>query len=144
MARRSLPSPVSSSELPVRLTDVDIVAESDGESPTTIEGPAVAALLDATADPERLLDPEDISLQLDHVADLLGALAGHAPPPTAGALSVAEQCLRRLAGRVEGLRPGARAHARRFVITRVVRETLRAYGVPAVRGRVAAVVAGMG
>ena len=140
MARRSLPSAVTPSDLPLRLTEVDLVAEDDDEAPTTIEGAALAALLDVTADTDRLLDPEDISLEIDHVADLLGALAEHASAPTAGALALAEQCLRRLAGRVEGLRPGARAHSRRFVITRAVREALRAYGAPAPRHPVVTVM----
>ena len=140
MARHRLPTGPPS-DPPLRLTDVDIVAEGDAAA-STIEGPAVAALLDAAADPDRLLDAEDISLEIDHVADLLGALAEHAHPPTAGALSLAEQCLRRLAGRVEGLRPSARAHARRFVITRAAREALRAYA--ARRPSSIGVVAGVG
>jgi len=142
MARRSPPPTVSSSDLPLRLADVDIVDEEADEAPATIDGAAVAALLDVAADADRLLDPEDISLQIDHVADLLGALAEHAQAPTAGALSVAEQCLRRLAGRVEGLRPGARGHGRRFVITRAVREALRDYGVR--RPRQITVMVGLG
>ena len=40
MARRSLPSTVSSSDLPLRLTDVDIVADEDEQAPATIEGAA--------------------------------------------------------------------------------------------------------
>ena len=128
MARRNLASTVSETAAPLRLADVDIVAEVDvGEDTTRIEGAAVATLLDVAADTERLLDPEDISLELDHVADVLGALAEHAKSPTAGALFLAEHCLRRLATRVEALRPGARARARRFVITTAVREVLRDY-----------------
>ena len=144
MARRSLPSTVSSSDLPLRLTDVDIVADEDELAPATIEGAAVAALLDVAPNPDRLLDPEDISLEIDHVADLLGALAEHAPAPTAGALSLAEQCLRRLAGRVEGLRPAARAHSQRFVITRAVREARREYVVRAPGHGVVTVMVGIG
>ena len=128
MARRNLSPTASETAAPLRLADVDIVAEvDDGENTPRIEGAAVAALLDVAADTERLLDPEDISLELDHVADVLGALADHAEPPTAGALFLAEHCLRRLATRVDALRPGARARARRFVITTTVREVLREY-----------------
>ena len=128
MARRNLSSTASQTDVPLRLADVDIIAEvDDGEDTTRIEGAAVAALLDVAADTERLLDPEDISLELDHVADVLGALAERAQPPTAGALFLAEHCLRGLAARVNALRPGARAHARRFVITTTVREVLRDY-----------------
>ena len=123
MARQSLQT-----SLPLPLADVDIVAEAeDGAISTRIDGAAVAALLDVAAETDRLLNPEDISLQLEHVADLLGALAEHAEPPTAGALFLAEHCLRRLAGRVDGLRPGARSRARRFVITTSVREVPREY-----------------
>jgi hypothetical protein len=128
MARRNLSSADASRTVPLRLADVDIVAEvDDGAETTRIEGAAVAALLDVASDTERLLDPEDISLELDHVADVLGALAEGVEAPTAGALFLAEHCLRRLAGRVEALRPGARARARRFVITPMVREVLRDY-----------------
>ena len=128
MARRNLSPTASPTASPLRLADVDIVTEVDvGEDATKIEGAAVAALLDVAADTERLLDPEDISLELDHVADVLGALAEHAQSPTAGALFLAEHCLRRLAARVEALRPGARARARRFVIATTVREVLRDY-----------------
>jgi hypothetical protein len=130
--------------LPLRLTDVDIVSEDAGETPTVVEGAAVAALLEVVAHPERLLDPEDISLEIDHVADLLGALAEHAGTPTAGALALAEQCLRRLASRVEGLRSGAHAHVRRFVITRAVREALRDYVVRRPRQGVSPVSVGVG
>jgi hypothetical protein len=42
-------------------------------------------------------------------------------------LSLAEHCLRRLAARVDALRPGARSRARRFLITRSVREAPRPY-----------------
>ena len=102
MARRNLSPTASHPDVPLRLADVDIVAEADdGEDATRIEGAAVATLLDVAADTERLLDPEDISLELDHVADVLGALAEHAQPPTAGALFLAEHCLRRLAARVD-------------------------------------------
>ena len=129
MARRNLSSTAASqTAVPLRLADVEIVREvDDGEDTKRIEGGAVAALLDVAADTERLLDPEDISLELDHVADVLGALAEGARPPTAGALFLAEHCLRRLAARVEALRPGAGARARRFVITTTVREVLRDY-----------------
>src|SRR5262245_4925410 len=57
-------------------------------------------------------DHEDISLELEHVADLLGALAQHAERPMAGALWIAERCLHRLAARVDALRSGARPPAR--------------------------------
>jgi len=128
MARRNLSPTAPETAAPLRLADVDIVAEvDDTEDTTRIEGAAVAALLDVAADTERLLDPEDISLEIDHVADVLGALAEHAQAPTAGALFLAEHCLRRLADRVEALRPGAGARARRFVITTTVREALRDY-----------------
>ena len=128
MARRNLSPAAAENAAPLRLADVDIVAEVDeGEDTARIEGAAVAALLDVAADTERLLDPEDISLELDHVADVLGALAERTQSPTAGALFLAEHCLRRLAARVEALRPGARARARRFVITTTVREVLRDY-----------------
>jgi hypothetical protein len=129
MARRNVSSAAASQPaVPLRLADVDIVAEADdGQDSPRIEGAAVAALLDVAADPERLLDPEDISLELDHVADVLGALAEGSQPPTAGALFLAEHCLRRLAARVDALRPGAHARARRFVITTTVREVLRCY-----------------
>ena len=130
MAHRSLPSARSRIDLPLRLVDVDIVAEAEDVSDSTrIDGGNVAALLDVTAETDRLLDPEDISLELEHVADLLAALAEDAAPPTRGALTVAEHCLRRLAARVDALRPGARTHARRFVITPGVREVLRDYTV---------------
>jgi hypothetical protein len=128
MARRNLSPTASHTDLPLRLADVDIVTETDdGKDATRIEGAAVAALLDVAADTERLLDPEDISLELDHVADVLGALAEHAQSPTAGALFLAEHCLRRLAARVDALRPGVSARARRFVIATTVREVLRDY-----------------
>ena len=128
MARRNLSPTAAPTDVPLRLADVDIVAEADdGEDTTRIEGAAVATLLDVAADTQRLLDPEDISLELDHVADVLGALAEHAQSPTAGALFLAEHCLRRLAARVDALRPGASARARRFVITTAVREVLREY-----------------
>jgi hypothetical protein len=130
MARRNLSPAAAENAAPLRLADVDIVAEADeGEDTARIEGAAVAALLDVAADTERLLDPEDISLELDHVADVLGALAERTQSPTAGALFLAEHCLRRLAARVDALRPGARARARRFVITTTVREVLRDYAV---------------
>ena len=136
MARRNLSTTRSEAAAPLRLADVDIVAEvDDGEDATRIEGAAVAALLDVAADTERLLDPEDISLEIDHVADVLGALAEHAQAPMAGALFLAEHCLRRLATRAEALRPGARARARRFVITTTVREVLREYTARAVGQR---------
>ena len=128
MARRNLASTSSRTDEPLRLADVDIVTEAEeGRSATKIDGTAVATLLDVAADTDRLLDPEDIALELDHVADVLGALAGQAQPPTAGALFLAEHCLRSLAARVDALRPGARVHARRFVIERAVREALRDY-----------------
>jgi hypothetical protein len=134
MARRNLSS-TASHTAQLRLADVDIVAEADdGEDTTRIEGAAVATLLDVAIDTERLLDPEDISLELDHVADVLGALAAHAQSPTAGALFLAEHCLRRLAARVDALRPGARAYARRFVIATTVREVLRDYTARATGG----------
>jgi hypothetical protein len=124
MARRSLPA----TDLPLRLTDVDIVAEAgDDGAAARIDGAVVAALLDVAADTDRLLDPEDISLELEHVADLLGVLAEGARPRTAGALSLAEHCLKRLAARVDALRPGARSQARRWVITTSVREAPRDY-----------------
>src|SRR5215510_12785121 len=105
MARRNVSATASPTTEPLRLADVDIIAEADdGEDVTRIEGAAVAALLDVAAGTARLLDPEDISLELDHVADVLGALAEHAPAPTGGALFLAEHCLRRLAARVEALR----------------------------------------
>ena len=130
MARRSLPSTHSPTDRPLRLVDVDIVDDADDVSAATrIEGDDVAALLDVTTEAKRLLDPEDISLELEHVADLLAALADDTSSPTSGALSVAERCLRRLAARVDALRPGARAHAQRFVITPGVREMLREYTV---------------
>ena len=130
MARRSLPSARSRTDPPLRLVDVDIVAEAeDAGTSTRIDGEDVAALLDVTTETDRLRDPEDISLELEHVADLLAALADDAAPPTSGALTVAEHCLRRLAARVDALRPGARAHAQRFVITPGVREMLRDYTV---------------
>ena len=128
MARRSLPSARSQTDPPLRLVDVDIVAEAeDASASTRIDGDAVAALLDVTTETNRLLNPEDISLELEHVADLLAALAEDAAPPTSGALTVAEHCLRRLAARVDALRPGARTRAHRFVITPGVREMLRDY-----------------
>ena len=127
MARHSLPSPASASDSPLRLADVDLVAD-DPDERTVVDGATVAALLDVdAAETDRLLDPEAISLEIDHVADLLGALAETSQLPAAGALAVAEQCLRRLASRVDGLRPGARAHARRWVVTRAFRETLAEY-----------------
>jgi hypothetical protein len=128
MARRSLPSARSQTDPPLRLVDVDIVAEAeDASASTRIDGDDVAALLDVTTETNRLLNPEDISLELEHVADLLAALADDAAPPTSGALTVAEHCLRRLAARVDALRPGARTRAHRFVITPGVREMLKAY-----------------
>jgi hypothetical protein len=127
MGRRTVPPTGSPRDLPLRLTDVDIVNESDPNA-ARIDGGNVAALLDVVADTDRLLDPERISLELEHVADLLAALADGTPAPTSGALSLAEHCVRSLAGRVDGLRPGARTRARRFVITTTVREVLRDYG----------------
>ena len=122
MARRSLSLSGSATPLPLRLSDVDIVAEPEDDEPSArIDGASIAALLEVAADTDRLLDPEDISLELEHVADLLGALAERAEPPTAGALSLAEHCVRRLAARVDGLRPAARSRSRRFVIARRVR-----------------------
>jgi hypothetical protein len=113
---------------PVRLADVEIVVKhEDGRAPRTLDGAAVAALLDIVDDADRLLDPEAIALELDHVADLLDVLARGAEPPTAGALAIAERCVRRLAARVDGLRPGARNHARRFVVAPGVREPPRDY-----------------
>ena len=130
MARRSLPSASSRTDPPLRLVDVDIVEEAEDVSDSTrINGDDVATLLDVTTETNRLLNPEDISLELEHVADLLAALADDAPPPTSGALTVAERCLRRLAARVDALRPGARSRAHRFVITPGVREMLRDYTV---------------
>jgi hypothetical protein len=130
MARRSLPSASSRTDPPLRLVDVDIVEEAEDVSASTrIDGDDVATLLDVTTETNRLLNPEDISLELEHVADLLAALADNAPPPTSGALTVAEHCLRRLAARVDALRPGARTRAQRFVITPGVREMLRDYTV---------------
>jgi hypothetical protein len=130
MARRSLPSARSQTDRPLRLVDVDIVAEAASVSAATrIDGGDVATLLDVTTETNRLLDPEDISLELEHVADLLAALADGGAPPTSGALTVAEHCLRRLAARVDALRPGARVRAQRFVITPGVREMQRDYTV---------------
>jgi hypothetical protein len=125
MARQSLSTSGSRTARPLRLSDVHIVA--DDEASTRLDGATVAALLDVGADTDKLLDPEDISLELEHVADLLGALAERAHPPNAGALSLAEHYLRRLAARVDALRPGARSRARRFLITRSVREAPRPY-----------------
>jgi hypothetical protein len=114
---------------PTRLADVEIVMkDEEGGGPTSVSGATVAALLDVVDDADRLLDPEAIALELDHVADLLEALAHRSESPTAGALSIAERCVRRLAARVDGLRPGARTHARRFVIAPGVREHAREYG----------------
>lgn len=127
MARRIIPSTAPPTDLPLRLADVDVVSEAADDA-ARFDGGTVAALLDVVADPDRLLDPEGISLELEHVADLLAALAESTQAPTSGALSLAERCVRRLAGRVDGLRPGARARGRRFVITTTVREVLRDYG----------------
>src|ERR1700675_3248421 len=130
MARQSLPPARSRTDPPLRLVDVDIVAEAgDVSASTRIDGDDVAALLDVTTETDRLLDPEDISLEMEHVADLLAALADDAAPPMSGALTVAEHCLRRLAARVDALRPGARTRAQRFVITPGVREMPRDYTV---------------
>lgn len=130
MPHRSLPSARSRTDPPLRLADVEIVAEAEDVSASTrIDGADVAALLDVTTETDRLLNPEDISLELEHVADLLAALADDAAPPTSGALTVAEHCLRRLAARVDALRPGARTRAQRFVITPGVREVPRDYTV---------------
>ena len=120
MARRSLSSARSQTDRPLRLVDVDIVDEArdDVSASTRIAGDDVAMLLDVATGTNRLLDPEDISLELEHVADLLASLADDAPPPTSGALAVAEGCLRRLAARVDALRPGGRSRAQRFVIAR--------------------------
>ena len=130
MARRSLPSASSRTDPPLRLADVDIVEEAEDVSDATrIDGGDVATLLDVTTGTNRLLNPEDISLELEHVADLLAALADDATTPMSGALTVAEHCLRHLAARVDALRPGARSRAHRFVITPGVREMLRDYTV---------------
>lgn len=128
MARSPSPSSRSRTQTPLRLADAAIVVPADeSETSTRIDGATVATLLDVADDPNRLLDPEDIALELEHVADLLGALAECAEPPAAGALSVAERHVRHLASRVDALRPGARTHARRFVIVPSVREALRQY-----------------
>jgi hypothetical protein len=128
MTRRSPALTRSGAPVPLHLSDAEIVTEGDGAAPTArIDGASIAALLDVEADVERLLDPEAISLDIERVADLLGALAERGQAPTAGALSLAEQCLRRLAARVDGLRPGARLRSRRFVVARGVREVPRRY-----------------
>lgn len=130
MARRSPMSARSRIDPPLRLANVEIAAEAeDAEPATRIEGTDVAALLDVATDIDRLLDPEDISLELEHVADLVAALAHDAESPASGALTVAEHCLRRLAARVDALRPGTHTRAHRFVITPVVREVLKDYTV---------------
>ena len=117
MARRSLPSGSEHAAPPETLADVDIVlAESSGSAGKVVPGPDVAALLEVTADTELLLDPENISLELDHVADVLGALAEGAEPPTAGALFLAEHCLRRLSARVDALRLSAETRAEQYRI----------------------------
>jgi hypothetical protein len=135
MARRNHSAAISRTAVPLQLADVDIVAEGDdGEDTRKIEGPAVATLLDVAADTERLLDPEDISLEIDHVADVLGALADRAQPPTAGALFLAEHCLRGLAARVDALRPGGSERVRRYVIVTAARERLRDYAAGVVAG----------
>jgi hypothetical protein len=117
MARRSLPSGFEHAAPPETLADVDIVlAESSGSASKVVPGADVAALLEVTANTERLLDPESISLELDHVADVLGALADGAEQPTAGALFLAEDCLRRLSARVDALRLGAETRAEQYRI----------------------------
>lgn len=117
MARRSLPSGSEPNAPPETLADVDIVlSESSGSAGRAIPGTDVAALLEVTADMERLLDPENISLELDHVADVLGALAEGAEPPTAGALFLVEHCVRRLSARVDALRLGAETRAEQYRI----------------------------
>ena len=109
MARKSLPSGPEPNTPPQTLVDVDIVVpEWTGSTRRVIPGTDVAALLEVTADTERLLDPENISLELDHVADVLGALAEGAEPPTAGALFLVEHCVRRLSARVDALRLGVK------------------------------------
>jgi hypothetical protein len=128
MARRNLPPTPSRTDLPVRLTDVDVIEEgAEGIALTRIDGGTIATLLDVVPGAERLLNAEAISLELENVADLVGALAEGAEPPTAGALSLAEHRLRHLALRVDALRPGAQSRARRFVIAPGVREVLRDY-----------------
>lgn len=130
MARRSSLSARSRVDPPLRLANVEIAAEAEDADPATrIEGADVAALLDVATDIDRLLDPEDISLELEHLADLLAALANDAESTTSGALTVAERCLRRLAARVDALRPGTRTRAHRFVITPIVREVVKNYAV---------------
>lgn len=130
MARRSPLSARSRIDPPLRLANVEIAAEpEEGEPAVRIEGADVAALLDVAPDVDRLLDPEDIALELDHVADLLAALANDAESPVSGALTVAEHCLRRLSARVDALRPGIGSRAHRFVVTPVVREVPKDYTV---------------
>ena len=119
MARRSLPSGSGSEPNTPHetLADVDIVVpESSGSARRVIPGTDVATLLEVTADAERLLDPENISLELDHVADVLGALAEGAESPTAGALFLVEHCVRRLSARVDALRLGAETRAEQYRI----------------------------
>ena len=117
MARRSLPSGPEPNTPPETLADVDIVLpESSGSARRTIPGTDVATLLEVTADTERLLDPENISLELDHVADVLGALAEGAESPTAGALFLVERCVRRLSARVDALRLSAETRAEQYKI----------------------------
>jgi len=119
MARRSLPSGPEPNTPPETLADVDIVVpESSGSARRAIPGTDVATLLEVTADTERLLNPENISLDLDHIADVLGALAEGAEPPTAGALFLVEHCVRRLSARVDALRLGAETHAEQYRIAR--------------------------
>jgi len=99
------------------LADVDIVLEADdGRTRKTVEGASVAALLDVTGDIEALLDPEAIALGVERVADLLATLAEGQRGPTDGALYAAEQCLRQLAARIDGLRPQADTLAERFTV----------------------------
>jgi len=117
MARRSLSSGFRRTTSSQRLADVDIVLPaSDGSVSKVIHGTNLAALLDVAVGTEAVLNPEDIARGLENVAALLAALAQHEAAPTDGALYVAEHCLRRLAARVDGLRPGAETLAERVTI----------------------------
>jgi hypothetical protein len=115
MARRSLPPGSPHADPSLRLADVDIVLpESTGSAEKVVPGADVAAVLDVAVDTETLLDPEDIARRLDQIADLLATLAEAVDPPAEGALYAAEQVLRQLVARVDGLRPGSESLAERY------------------------------
>ncbi len=132
MARKSLPPAHSQAQSRLSLADVNIVLEADdGRTRKTVEGASVAALLDVAGDSEGLLDPEAIALGVERVADLLATLAEGQRAPRDGALYAAEECLRQLAARIDGLRPQAARLAEHYTIRpRRSEDTVREHFAP--------------